>query len=107
MAKEEFPEFIEELATEVEGDQTDKDILTFTLSTCQWCKKCKRYLNESGVKYRYVDIDKLSGHKKAKILNYLAERFKKRVSYPFLVCDGEAVVGFRPEEYDRLLKGGD
>lgn len=106
MNEERFPEFIENLATTVEGDGDGGDVTIFTLSTCQWCKKCKRYLGDKGVGYRYIDIDRLSGKEKSKVLDFLARRYKTRIKFPFLICDRGIVVGYKPDEYEKILKGG-
>jgi len=66
-----FPEFIERLAQEVKGEKDKHNVTIFTLSTCMWCKKCKVFLGERGIQYRYVDIDKIDISEKSKILEYL------------------------------------
>lgn len=102
-----FPEFIEKLAQEVNGEKDNQNWMIFTLSTCSWCKRCKTWLNEKGVKYRYVDIDKIDPDEKSKVLTYLREEYKpERISYPFVVCDDAFVVGFNPAKYEELVKQG-
>ena len=41
-----------------EGDHRGK-VLLFTLSTCVWCRKTKRLLEELKVAYDYIDVDLL------------------------------------------------
>ena len=72
-----------------------------------WCKKCKRYLNDKNVKYKYIDMDKIQYSQKARILEFLRESYKERISYPFLICDGKAIVGYNPGMYDEIIKTGD
>lgn len=100
-----FPDYIEDLATKVDGRNDSKDMVVFTLSTCQWCKKFKRYMKDHDVAFRYVDVDQIDPGEKAQILKFLRNNFDNRVSYPFLICDGEAVVGYNPNRYDELLGG--
>ena len=103
----EAEEIIEKLAQEVDGQNGDKDkILIFTLSTCMWCKKCKRFLGEKNMKYRYIDVDKIDPKDKAIILDYLRSNYQERISYPFLTCESGHVVGYDPNKYMELLKGG-
>ena len=100
-------ELIEKLANEVSGENgEDEKILVFTLSTCMWCKKCKRYLDEKSMKYRYIDVDKIDPRDKAVILDYLRENYQERISYPFLVCESGHVVGYDTKKYEEML-GGD
>ena len=102
-----FPEFISELFQEVKGKNDKQDVSIFTLSTCMWCKKCKRYLNEREIKYKYIDVDQITPDQKSKILQYLRENYKPdRISYPFLICDDKFVVGQDPNKYEELMKGG-
>ncbi|MFX1375655.1 MAG: glutaredoxin family protein [Promethearchaeota archaeon] len=98
-------DLIDNLAKEVEGEKgADENIIIFTLSTCMWCKKCKRFLNDRSMKYRYIDIDKIDLKDKSKILDYLRSKYQSRISYPFLVCKSGYVVGYNPNQYEELFK---
>jgi glutaredoxin len=102
-----FPEFIEKLTKSVVGENDNHDIIVFSLSTCSWCKKGKNFLNERSIKYRYVDLDKIDPSEKSKVLTYLRENYKPdRISYPFVVCDDEFVVGYNPGKYEELISQG-
>jgi len=99
-------EIIENLAQTVEGSKKSRNITILTLSTCMWCKKCKAWLNERDIQYRYVDIDKINFEEKSKLLDHLREKYNSRISYPFMICDDEAIVGYNPNKYEELLKSG-
>ncbi len=99
-------EIIEKLAKTVEGSNKNRDITILTLSTCMWCKKCKAWLNDRDVQYKYVDVDQINFEEKSKIMDYLRENYQSRISYPFMICDGEVVVGYNPEKYEELMKSG-
>lgn len=97
-------EIIEKHAQEVDGaNNAEEKVLIFTLSTCMWCKKCKRFLNEKGIKYRYIDVDKIDYKDKSILLDYLRENYQGRISYPFMVCESGHVVGYDPNKYADLL----
>ena len=97
-------ELIKKHAIEVEGGNgAEENILVFTLSTCMWCKKCKRFLNEQGMKYKYIDVDKIDPGDKVKFLDYLRENYEERISYPFLTCNSGHVIGYDPNKYKTLL----
>ena len=103
-----FPEYIEKLTQSVVGEKDSQQWTIFTLSTCMWCKKCKAFLNDRGIKYRYVDLDKIDSSEKSKILTYLRENYKPdRISYPFVVCDDKFVVGYNPGKYEELISQGE
>ncbi|UCD00528.1 MAG: glutaredoxin family protein [Promethearchaeota archaeon] len=99
-------ELIEKLAETVEGSKKSRDITILTLSTCMWCKKCKAWLKDHDVKYRYVDVDKIDFKEKSKIIDYLRDTYQSRISYPFMICDDEFVVGYNPNRYEELMKSG-
>ena len=100
-------DLIDALSTTVEGGNDSQEIQIFTLSTCMWCKKCKRYLDDKNVKYKYIEMDKSQYSQKARILEFLKENYKERISYPFVICDGKAIVGYDPNKYDEIIKTGD
>lgn len=98
-------DLINSLAKEVDGEKnSEEDIVIFTLSTCMWCKKCKRFLDDRKIKYRYIDIDKIDREDKSKILDYLRSEYEERISYPFLVCNKGHVAGYNPNKYVDLLE---
>jgi len=99
-------EIIENIAQTVEGSKKSRDITILTLSTCMWCKKCKAWLNERDIQFRYVDVDKINFEEKSKIMDYLRGKYQSRISYPFMICDDEVVVGYNPNKYEELLKTG-
>lgn len=99
-------EVIDKFAKNVEGSNKNRDITILTLSTCMWCKKCKAYLQDHDIQYRYVDVDKIDIKDKSKILAYLKEKYQSRISYPFMICDDDFFVGYNPGKYEQLLKSG-
>jgi len=99
-------EIIEKYAQAV-GGKKDNNVTIVTLSTCMWCKKCKRFLQDNDMKYQYIDVDKIPPEDKAKILNYLKDSYQSRISYPFLICDNGHVVGYDPEKYKELMMDGE
>ncbi|UCG91323.1 MAG: glutaredoxin family protein [candidate division WOR-3 bacterium] len=77
----------------IEGKNRGK-ILLYALSTCVWCKKTKRLLNNLGVAYDYVDVDLLDTEEKDKIKREIA-RWNPRTSFPTIVIDdNKCIVGF-------------
>jgi len=102
-----FPKYIERLAQEVKGKNDKHDVTIFTLASCSWCKKCKAFLLERGIDYRYIDVDMIDISEKSKILQFLKETYKpERISYPFMVWDDDFVVGYNPGKYEELIKLG-
>jgi len=74
------------------------NILMFALSTCMWCKKTKKLLDQLGVDYNYVDVDLLPDKEKTEAEEEII-RWNPSVSFPTIVInDEECIIGFRPEE---------
>lgn len=67
------------------------DIMLYALSTCVWCKKTKKLLNELGVDYNYIDVDLLEGAKKEKAKEEVM-RWNPKCSFPTLVIDNEKCI---------------
>ena len=89
---------------EVEGEKTERNLFMFTLSTCQWCKKGKNWMNEKGFKFSYVDVDLIPRSDRTFIAEQLKKVFNMRVSYPFLVIDQEtAFAGYKPQSWAEHL----
>ena len=73
-------------------------VLLFTLSTCIWCRKTKRLLEELKVAYDYIDMDLLEENEQQEADRVL-ERWNPRLSYPTLVIDDEEVIlGFKEDQ---------
>ena len=79
------------------------NVKLYTLSTCPWCKKTKRFLNEHNVAYIYIDYDLASAEEQRRIETEIKRITGGGVSFPYAVIDGVVVVGYNPERYRELL----
>ena len=82
--------------TRIEGKNKGKVVL-YAISTCVWCKKTKRLLNELGVQYDYIDVDLLTDEEKEEVKGEVL-RWRKSASYPLLVIDDKRCIKFYDEE---------
>ena len=88
--------------THVNGKDKGK-ILLYAISTCIWCKKTKRLLNELGVAYDYIDVDLLPDED-VKIIQKEVLKWKERVGYPLIVINDEKCIpDFEPDKIEELL----
>jgi len=88
---------------QVEGENKGK-IMLFALSTCGWCKKTKKLLEDLGVEYSYVFVDLLEENDRNKTIEEI-EKWNPRCSFPTIVInDKKCVVGFKEEEIKEALK---
>lgn len=88
----------------VSGENKDRDVEIFTLSTCAWCKKVKKLLKNLDIEYKYADIDLLSGKEKERAEKDL-EEYNPQMSTPTIVVDGgdTVIVGFKEEKIEEEL----
>jgi len=77
----------------VDGKDKGK-IMLYALSTCVWCKKTKRFLNDRGVAYDYIDVDLCGEEEKEKIKKEIMQ-WNPRCSFPTIVInDNQGITGF-------------
>lgn len=79
-----------------------KKIKIYTLSTCMWCKKTKKYFSEQAHPYECVDYDLAPESQQAEIEKMIREKGGE-VAFPCVLIDEEMVIGWNPDKYDQLL----
>jgi glutaredoxin len=81
----------------VDGKDVGK-IFLYAISTCAWCKKTKRLLNDLGLDYCYVDVDLLDEDEKKKTKEEV-KKWNPQCSFPTLVINDEkCIIGFDEKE---------
>ena len=87
---------------DVEGKDVGK-ILVYALSTCAWCKRTKRLLNDLGVGYSFIDVDRLDGDEQ-KATKDVVRRWNPKCTFPTVVVnDAECVVGHNEAKLRKAL----
>jgi len=87
---------------QIPGDDRGKIVL-YALSTCVWCKKTKRLLEEHGVGYSFVDVDQLEGQEKEETMDQL-KKWNPKISFPTLVIDDKnCIVGYREDQIKEAI----
>ena len=86
----------------VNGENKGK-ILLYGLSTCGWCKKTKKLLDDLGVEYHYVYADHLEGNERKKTMEEI-KKWNPRCSFPTLIInDKKCIIGFKEEKIREAL----
>jgi glutaredoxin len=78
-------------------------IKMYTLSTCPWCMRTKRFFKDKKVKFEYVDYDLAD----EKVQETIAKDCRARgvpLSFPIVIIGDKVVQGYDPEKYEELLK---
>ena len=77
------------------------NIVLYALSTCVWCKKTRRLLDELGVDYYYEYVDLADSEESIKLKKEL-ERWSPETSFPTIVINNEkCIIGF---DEDKILE---
>jgi glutaredoxin len=80
------------------------ELILYALSTCGWCAKTRKLLDDLGVEYSYVYVDRLP-HEEMESAIREVEKHNPSGSFPTLVIDGSrAIVGFREADIREALK---
>lgn len=78
-------------------------VMLFALSTCVWCGKTRKLLDELGVAYDYEYVDLLKGDAKKETMK-IVEKWNPPCSFPTLVIkDSFCIVGFKEDEIRKAL----
>ncbi len=87
----------------IEG--TDKGrVVLYALSTCQWCEKTKKLLNELKVDYYYIDVDLADEKDQQEIVEEI-KKYNPACSFPTLVLnDSDSIIGFDEEKIKERFK---
>ncbi|MGE5548865.1 MAG: glutaredoxin family protein [Bacillota bacterium] len=75
----------------------------YTLSTCPWCRKTKKFFQDKHIPFDFVDYDLASEPEQEKIGNEML-KYTGHISFPFVYIDDEVVIGYNPEKYEALIK---
>jgi glutaredoxin len=78
-------------------------IMLYDLSTCVWCNKTKRLLDDLGVEYSYEDVDLLSGKEREQAVKKVL-KWNPLCSFPTMVINDETgIIGYKEEEIKKAL----
>jgi len=88
--------------TKVDGDKKG-DIKLYAISTCVWCKRTKRLLENLGVEYNFIFVDQLDKKTRDEVED-VVRGHNPRCSFPTMVIDDKkCIVGFQEEEIKEAL----
>ncbi len=72
-----------------DGKNSVHNVTVYALSTCGFCKRALKFLRENSIAFRYIYVDHLDPEVKSQLKADLMEKYKRRVSYPFLIIDAD------------------
>ncbi|MGD0869002.1 MAG: glutaredoxin family protein [Bryobacteraceae bacterium] len=74
----------------------------YTLSTCPWCHKTKKFFTDHHIPFTYIDYDLADEATQAKILRELDAA--GATGFPFVKIGDQVISGYQPELYSKALK---
>lgn len=78
-----------------------KKISMYTLSTCPWCRKTKKFFTERNIPFDYIDYDLTDEATQKKII---ADMERHQASgFPYVIIGEDTVEGYNPDRYTELL----
>lgn len=70
------------------------DVILYTLSTCQWCRKTKELLNQLGIDYYYIDVDLVISDDQKELIEEI-KKFNPACSFPTMIInERDTIIGF-------------
>ena len=78
-------------------------IKVYALSTCPYCKRTKRFLDEHKIAYECVEVDLLDDDKQDEALREI-EKLTGRQSFPVVIIGDEIIVGHDEDKLRSALK---
>lgn len=78
-------------------------VKVYSLSTCPWCKKVKRLLDEKGVQYEIIEVDLAEGQDQKQALEEV-EKLSGSRSFPVTVIKETVIRGYKEDEIVEALK---
>ena len=79
-----------------------KKVEMYTLSTCPWCKKTKKFFKDHKVPFEYTDYDLTDDETRENILKEM--RHHGANGFPYVKIGDDVVVGYKPDEYSQLME---
>ncbi len=76
-------------------------VMMYTLSTCPWCRKTKKYFAEHHIPFEFTDYDLADDPTQAKIMSEMDA--DGATGFPYVRIGDHVVEGYRPDRFDSLL----
>jgi glutaredoxin len=78
-----------------------KKVSMYTLSTCPWCRKTKKFFAEHKIPFDFTDYDLADVATQGKIMRELEAEGVN--GFPFVRIGDQVVEGYQPDRYVKLL----
>ena len=87
----------------VSGSRNEWPVTFYGLSTCVWCKRTRKLLEENDVAFDFIYVDLLKGKEQQETIEQV-RKWNRAGSFPTVVVGEEAcIVGYKPDEIKEAL----
>jgi glutaredoxin len=76
-------------------------VTMYTLSTCPWCRKTKKFFTEHKIPFEFTDYDLADEATQDKIITEMDA--EGATGFPFVRIGDQIVEGYRPDRFAELL----
>ncbi|MGD0784584.1 MAG: glutaredoxin family protein [Sedimentisphaerales bacterium] len=73
----------------------------YTLSTCPWCRKTKKFFSDHNIPFTYIDYDLADEPTQRRIVQEVDAA--GATGFPFVKIDDEVIVGYQPQRYSSAM----
>ncbi len=81
------------------------NITLYALSTCIWCKKTRRLLDELGADYKVIEVDLIESSEEKESVREQVRKWNREITYPTMVINGEeCILGFDEDKIREKVK---
>ena len=77
-------------------------VIIYTMSTCPWCRKTKKFFTDNKIPFEYTDYDLATDEEQKKIMDTMLKKGSDGI-FPFVIIGKDVVIGYHPEKYSELL----
>ena len=74
-----------------------KKVSMYTLSTCPWCFKTKKFFSQRDIPFTFVDYDTAEEDIQEKIIREVDAA--GATGFPVVNIGGKIIVGYKPQQY--------
>ena len=78
------------------------EIKLYALSTCLWCLRTKKLLDQLGVSYHYIDVDLQNDEDKKKSMETITQ-CNRLGSFPTIIINDKCIIGYREKDIKETL----
>jgi len=79
-----------------------KKVTLYTLSTCPWCRKAKKFFTDGNIPFTDIDYDLADEATQGRILKELDAA--GATGFPYAKIGDQVIVGYQPGRYTNALK---